>query len=392
MNTVDMPGKKDYVSIGQNVHKQKRLVLCNLSELYSGFRDKYPNIKIGFSKFCTLRPKWCVLAGSSGTHSVCVGSTHQNAVLLVDAVDWPYTYKDLIKKVVCDPDKKVFIIHHCESCLKSAALKKFLDDELSHLDMDSNSIIVSGKQQIVLYWLHLQQHSKNTRNSSLTSPTTLLDTHTWQKSKQDTWNRKNSLYEQVYDAWGLRRELPVSNPARDTKLPLEQRVLHIASPSHLLQRCWWKAPTLFPVSFQMITHTIPVLFTRFRHCWWNSWSRDSQKSQRSIKFLTVVVDSIKISRTSLIYVPIKKTFPPKQSRFSLQLATGNLRVMELVVQWNTMLQNEVCRDHSTIDHDSGLSCGAGSTPGRNKINDLLWHGQRRHSRSEWEDGEEVQRW
>ena len=76
-------------------------------------------------------------------------------------------------------------MHHCESCLKSAALKKFLDDELSHLDMDSNSIIVSGKQQIVLYWLHLQQHSKNTRNSSLTSSTTLLDTHTWQKSKQD---------------------------------------------------------------------------------------------------------------------------------------------------------------------------------------------------------------
>ena len=201
-----------------------------------------------------------------------------------------------------------------------------------------------------------------------------------------------SLYEQGYDAWGLRRELSVSDPGRYTKLPLEQRVLHIASPSHLLQRCWWKTPTLFPVSFQMTTHTTPVLFTRFRHYWWDSWSRDSQTSQRSIKFLTVVVGNIKISKTSLIYVPIKKTFPSKQSGFSLQLATGNLRVMELVVQWNTMLQNEVCRDHSTIDHDSGLSCGAGSMPGRNKINDLLWHWQRRHGRGEWEDGEEVQRW
>ena len=50
-----MPGKKDYLSIGRNVHKQKRLVLCDLSELYSAFRDKYTNIKIGFSKFCTLR-------------------------------------------------------------------------------------------------------------------------------------------------------------------------------------------------------------------------------------------------------------------------------------------------------------------------------------------------
>ena len=131
-----MPGKKDYVSIGQNLHKQKRLVLCNLSELYSAFRDKYPNIKIGFSKFCTLRPKWFVLTGSSGTPCVCICSTHQNAVLLVDAIDWECTYKDLIKKAVCDPDNKVCIMHHRESCSGSAALKKF-QDELSHLDMDS---------------------------------------------------------------------------------------------------------------------------------------------------------------------------------------------------------------------------------------------------------------
>ena len=96
-----------------------------------------PQQKIGFSKFCTLRPKWFVLAGSSGTHSVCICSTHQNAVLLIDVIDWECTYKDLMKKVVYDPDNKVCMMHHCESCPGSAALKKFLDDELSHLDMDS---------------------------------------------------------------------------------------------------------------------------------------------------------------------------------------------------------------------------------------------------------------
>ena len=42
-------------------------------------------------------------------------------------------------------------------------------------------------------------------------------------------------------------------------------------------------------------------------------------SQRSIMFLMVVVGNIKISRTSLIYVPIKSTFQSKQSGFSLQL-------------------------------------------------------------------------
>ena len=30
-----MPGEKDFVSIKKNVHKQKRLPLCNLKELYA---------------------------------------------------------------------------------------------------------------------------------------------------------------------------------------------------------------------------------------------------------------------------------------------------------------------------------------------------------------------
>ena len=113
---------------------------------------------------------------------------------------------------------------------------------------------------------------------------------------------------------------------------------------------------ILSVSFQMATHTTPVLFTRFGHCWWNSWSRGSRMSQRPITFLMVVVGNIKISRTSLIYVPIKRTFPLKQSGFSLQLATGNHHVMELVVQWNAMLQNEVCRDHLTTKFWSTVQC------------------------------------
>ena len=70
-----MPGKKDFVTIRKGVTKeqiQKKLVLCNLSELYRNFKDKYPTCKIGFSKFAELRPEHCVLAGSSGTHAVCV--------------------------------------------------------------------------------------------------------------------------------------------------------------------------------------------------------------------------------------------------------------------------------------------------------------------------------
>ena len=86
------------------------------------------------------------------------------------------------------------------------------------------------------------------------------------------------------------------------------------------------------VSVQMATHRTTILFTRFRHYWWNSESRGSRTSQRSITFLVVVVGNINISRTSLIYDPIKRTFPSKQSGFSLQPATRNQRVMELVVR------------------------------------------------------------
>ena len=68
----------------------KRNVCC--------LQGKISNVKLGFSKFCTFRPKWCVLAGSSGTHSVCVCSIHQNAILLVDAINWDIRYKDLIQK------------------------------------------------------------------------------------------------------------------------------------------------------------------------------------------------------------------------------------------------------------------------------------------------------
>ena len=71
--------------------------LCNLQELCTAFKEKHPNVNIGFSKFCALRPKWYVLAGSKMTHSVCVCSAHQNIVLLVDAMGWFLTYKDMTK-------------------------------------------------------------------------------------------------------------------------------------------------------------------------------------------------------------------------------------------------------------------------------------------------------
>ena len=63
------------------------------------------------------------------THCIC--SAHQDVVLLVDAMDWDLTYKDLIKKIVCNPDNNKCMIHPCESCPGTAILKEFLDQELN---------------------------------------------------------------------------------------------------------------------------------------------------------------------------------------------------------------------------------------------------------------------
>ena len=71
--------------------------LYNLLELHTAFREKHPNVNTGFSMFCVLRPKWCVLTGSKMTHSVCVCSAHRNVVLLVDAMDYDLTWKNQIK-------------------------------------------------------------------------------------------------------------------------------------------------------------------------------------------------------------------------------------------------------------------------------------------------------
>ena len=104
-----MPGVKEYVSIGYKQHKQKRLLLGNLSELYAAFKEKFQNSEAGFSKFCALCLKWCKTIGSSGTHSVYVCAIHQNAIVACHSLN--LNYKDLIRKVVCDNTNKLCMIY-----------------------------------------------------------------------------------------------------------------------------------------------------------------------------------------------------------------------------------------------------------------------------------------
>ena len=82
-----VPGTKDKVSLGNKVYAQKCLLLCTVKELYNHFVSKYPEAKIKLTSFYSLKPKWCIQPGKSGTHSVYVCAIHQNVVLLCDAID-----------------------------------------------------------------------------------------------------------------------------------------------------------------------------------------------------------------------------------------------------------------------------------------------------------------
>ena len=135
-----MPGMKDFVSVRKGdsrIHVQKRLVLCNLKEVYLLFKEQNPSKSIGFSKFAQLRPKHCILAGASGTHSVCVCTIQQNVKLMmiggkiaeciIDEVQLK-TYDHCLAQVICNPPQPDCYFNCCCSCPGISALKTHLKE------------------------------------------------------------------------------------------------------------------------------------------------------------------------------------------------------------------------------------------------------------------------
>ena len=132
-----MPGKKDFVSIrkgDQRAHVQKRLMLGNLKEVYQQIKEKHPTTdKIGFSKFADLRPKHCILAGASGTHTICVFTIHQNVKLMMIGGkiaelsahdDIPLKeYNHCLAKIICNPPQPDCYFKNCNSCPGVTGLK-----------------------------------------------------------------------------------------------------------------------------------------------------------------------------------------------------------------------------------------------------------------------------
>ena len=142
-----MPGKKDFVSVkGEHgrAHVQKRLILSNLKELYQDFKQKYPKERIGFSKFAELRLKHCILAGASGTHSVCVCTINQNVKLMINGMKLHESttrgltnYHTCLAKMMCNPPLPICYLGECDYCPGIEKLKETLVTLLDENLIDS---------------------------------------------------------------------------------------------------------------------------------------------------------------------------------------------------------------------------------------------------------------
>ena len=103
--------------------------------MYCEFKQRFPDRKIGFSKFSELIAKHCVLAEASGTHSVCACILRQNLKLrsLVQGMQMPELpmYHNCLAKIMCNPPHPRCYLGGFHACLEIKTLKEEL---LTHSD------------------------------------------------------------------------------------------------------------------------------------------------------------------------------------------------------------------------------------------------------------------
>ncbi|KAJ8672151.1 hypothetical protein QAD02_003410 [Eretmocerus hayati] len=121
------PEKNDYVPVlinRERVRIQERLHSCNLKECYQNFKDEHSEVSVGFSRFAEARPPYVILAGATGTHTVCVCKIHQNFELLIHALDLEsindqlrkWNYKDILARIICSSSTHKCYLRKFPSC------------------------------------------------------------------------------------------------------------------------------------------------------------------------------------------------------------------------------------------------------------------------------------
>lgn len=109
-----------------------------------------------------LRPKWCVLAGTAGTHFVCVCTIHENVSLLLHACSIEENYSELIEKLVCSRDNRDCMLRHCSNCPSSDNVKSFIMEKFEEWDPNDDvtysSWISTDRTQQVQFTVTLEEY------------------------------------------------------------------------------------------------------------------------------------------------------------------------------------------------------------------------------------------
>ena len=111
--------------------------------------EKEQKIENGFSIFCSLRSKNCMLNGKNGTHAVCVCMYHQNVKQMLNwseinkfVLEGDKTaikdYNVSLAKIMCNPTTDECYMDECKNCpgitrFKNQQCQKFEDEMIDNV-------------------------------------------------------------------------------------------------------------------------------------------------------------------------------------------------------------------------------------------------------------------
>jgi hypothetical protein len=108
-----------------------------LKELYTHFKNSHPGVKAGFSKLASLHPRNHIMAGATGTHSVCVCTIHQNVKLMLEACkisnltrsseDHLSMHQHCLSTMNCNPPQTNCFFHDRSECPGCTNLENTLE-------------------------------------------------------------------------------------------------------------------------------------------------------------------------------------------------------------------------------------------------------------------------
>ena len=128
-----MPGKQDVITICDQSGKrkeQKRILTMTVAEVYQLFKNEYPEVTIGKSKFSSLPPMEVKLSPAM-PRNVCNCSYHSNVNLILETLHsnipdiFPLHNDQLVKDRVCEIKIKL-VCHPTATCIKKNFIISFL--------------------------------------------------------------------------------------------------------------------------------------------------------------------------------------------------------------------------------------------------------------------------